>query len=598
MFVSRVQINNFRNFRSLDISMGQSAVRVGENKVGKSNFLHALRLVLDPSLPDSARQLRPEDFWDGLQSPMTTREIIEVVIEFMGFADDTSLLAILQDSLIQGEPEPAARFTYRFRPRPTLDPEKVPTEEDYEFIIFGGIDERNRISYEERRWLPLDVLPALRDAEADLGSWRRSPLRPLLDRLQVPENDVQEAAKKIDEATGTLLELPRLKDVDSHIKKRLEKMVGALFAVDPSLGFTPTDASRILRSLRLYIDGDKQRALSEASLGISNVLYLTLLALELEVKEETGERAATILAIEEPEAHLHPHLQRLVFHDFLRRGSPVLLTTHSPHVASVAPLKSLVLLRDGGPSVGSLGTSTAKADFSDQEVADLERYLDATRGEILFARGVILVEGAGELFVIPAFAEALGFPLDRYGLSVCSVHGTDFDPYVKLLGSNGLNIPFVVLTDGDRIYVEGEVRYEGLSRAITLVSHMSAEERESLQALWKDHQWDLLRRQCRPYGVFVGERTLEADLFDEGYGEAFLEVFTELKAGKAIVERAKAIADQGTPIGDGDLEQLLRDIERFGKGRFAQRLAEKVKTEKIPAHIRDAITYLINRVRM
>lgn len=598
MFVSRVQITNFRNFHNLDISMGQSAVIVGENKVGKSNFLHALRLVLDPSLPDGARQLRAEDFWDGLERPVTTRQIIEVVIEFMDFAENTTLLAVLQGSLIQGEPKPVARFTYRFRPRPTLDPDKVPTEEDYEFIVFGGINERNRITYEERRWLPLEVLPGLRDAEADLGSWRRSPLRPLLDRLHVPENDVQEVAKEIDEATGTLLELPQVEHVDSHIKKRLEKMVGALFTVDPSLGFTSTDASRILRSLRLFIDGDKQRALSEASLGISNVLYLTLLALELEAKEEAGERAATILAIEEPEAHLHPHLQRLVFRDFLRRASPVLLTTHSPHVASVAPLRSLVLLRDGGPSIGSLGTSMAKANLSDQEVTDLERYLDATRGEILFARGVILVEGAGELFVIPAFAEALGFPLDRYGLSVCSVHGIDFDPYVKLLGPNGLNVPFVVLTDGDLTYVDGEVRYGGLFRATRVASYLNAEGHESLQALWKDQQWDLLRKECRAYGVFVGERTLEADLFDEGYGEAFLEVFTELKAGKAIVERAKVIAGQGTPIGNENLEQLLRDIERFGKGRFAQRFAEKVKAEKIPEYIRDAITYLISRVRV
>lgn len=596
MFVSRVQITNFRNFRSLKISMGQTAVIVGENKVGKSNFLHALRLVLDPSLPDSARMLRLEDFWDGLESPITGGQIIEVVIEFMGFADDTALLAILQDSLVQGEPEPVARFTYRFRPRLTLNPEKVPSEEDYEFIVFGGIDERNRISYKERQWLPLEVLPALRDAEADLGSWRRSPLRPLLDRLHVPEDDIQEAAKEIDEATGTLLELSQLKDIDSHIKKRLEKMVGALFAVDPSLGFTTTDASRILRSLRLFIDGDKQRALSEASLGISNVLYLTLLALELEAKEEAGERAVTILAIEEPEAHIHPHLQRLVFHDFLRRASPVLLTTHSPHVASVAPLKSLVLLRDGGPSLGSVGTSTAKADFSNQDVADLERYLDTTRAEILFAHGVILVEGAGELFVIPAFAEALGFPLDLYGLSVCSVHGTDFEPYVKLLGPKGLNIPFVVLTDGDRIDEEKGVRCEGVSRATKLVDLVNTEERESIQELWNNRQWDSLREKCQNHGIFVGERTLEADLFDNGYGEAFLEVFTELKAGNAIIKRVKVIVDQGTPMGDRNLEQLLRDIERFGKGRFAQRFAEKVKKEKIPAYIRDAITHLIDQV--
>ncbi len=62
MKISRVQIKNFRNFASLDVALGEHAVIVGENKVGKSNFLFALRLILDPSLPDTARKLRDEDF--------------------------------------------------------------------------------------------------------------------------------------------------------------------------------------------------------------------------------------------------------------------------------------------------------------------------------------------------------------------------------------------------------------------------------------------------------------------------------------------------------------------------------------------------------
>jgi putative ATP-dependent endonuclease of OLD family len=71
MRISRIQIENFRNFHHLDVSLGDPCVIVGENKIGKSNFLFALRLLLDPSLPDSARQLRDEDFWDGLPRPLT-----------------------------------------------------------------------------------------------------------------------------------------------------------------------------------------------------------------------------------------------------------------------------------------------------------------------------------------------------------------------------------------------------------------------------------------------------------------------------------------------------------------------------------------------
>jgi len=70
MRISRIQISNFRNFFKVDIKLGDNAVIVGENKVGKSNFLYALRLILDPSLPDSDRKFCDEDFWDDLFRPI------------------------------------------------------------------------------------------------------------------------------------------------------------------------------------------------------------------------------------------------------------------------------------------------------------------------------------------------------------------------------------------------------------------------------------------------------------------------------------------------------------------------------------------------
>ena len=68
MHLSRITIENFRNFQSLDVALGGNLVIVGENRVGKSNLLYALRLIFDPSLPDSSRQLGRADFWDGLDA--------------------------------------------------------------------------------------------------------------------------------------------------------------------------------------------------------------------------------------------------------------------------------------------------------------------------------------------------------------------------------------------------------------------------------------------------------------------------------------------------------------------------------------------------
>src|SRR6266478_6458447 len=104
MRISHISIQNFRNFHSLEVDLGPHAVIVGENKIGKSNLLHALRLVLDPSLPDSARQLRDEDFWDGLPRPLTAKDRVLIAIEVTGFEDREDQTAILADHLVQSEP--------------------------------------------------------------------------------------------------------------------------------------------------------------------------------------------------------------------------------------------------------------------------------------------------------------------------------------------------------------------------------------------------------------------------------------------------------------------------------------------------------------
>lgn len=74
MHISRVQIRNFRNFKSIDVPMSKNSVLIGENRAGKSNFIHALRLVLDTSLPDRSRSLKISDFWDGIEDPFAEGE--------------------------------------------------------------------------------------------------------------------------------------------------------------------------------------------------------------------------------------------------------------------------------------------------------------------------------------------------------------------------------------------------------------------------------------------------------------------------------------------------------------------------------------------
>ena len=93
MQLARISISNFRNFSALDVELAGNVVVVGENRVGKSNLLYALRLLLDPTLPDSTRQLAFSDFWDGLTVPAADNRIT-IAVEISDFEEDLDELAL------------------------------------------------------------------------------------------------------------------------------------------------------------------------------------------------------------------------------------------------------------------------------------------------------------------------------------------------------------------------------------------------------------------------------------------------------------------------------------------------------------------------
>ena len=266
MRIDRLQITNFRNFKVLDVCLEAHAVIVGENRVGKSNLLHALRLLLDPSLPDTARQLREEDFWDGLARPLMEEDRITISVDFADFENHDEQLASLAEHLISSEPM-VARLTYVFeRIAGSDDPN------DCDFSIYGGDRPENVVHSEIRRRLPLDLLPALRDAEGDLANRRRSPLGALLDQAvaNTDEEELENIGEQVTQATTAITELPSIKDLSEAVTARLASMVGSSQSGDFQLGVGPADPQRLIRALRPLID-EGRRGIGEASLGSASL---------------------------------------------------------------------------------------------------------------------------------------------------------------------------------------------------------------------------------------------------------------------------------------------------------------------------------------
>jgi putative ATP-dependent endonuclease of the OLD family len=438
MYLASLSVENFRIFDDevkklyLELQPGLNLI-VGENNSGKSAIIDALRLILGTQDREWAR-ITHQDF--HIKSGTTAKQFtIRCTFKKLDINEAAFFLEWLEPVTLGDTTE------YQLNVRLTAT-----RREDYELrerfdraisveVKAGPDKEGKAFDGQARESLRATYLKPLRDAEQELAAKRGSRLSQILfahPTMESQDNldDTASLAGIMAELNKTISEHVSVVDSVDHLnQKYLQNLTLADDSLAARIQVAPTYLRGVLERLSLsLVDGELEDI--RHGLGLDNLLFIATEFLLLQ-----GPNAPLRLAlIEEPEAHLHPQLQlRLV--EFLESqlidsSTPVqvLLTSHSPHLASAVNLEHLVVIRRA--EVFPMSREHTMLDASDY--VHLRHFLDVTRSNLFFARGVLVVEGPAEQLLLPVIAELIGRPLAKYGVSVVNVGGVGLSRYARI----------------------------------------------------------------------------------------------------------------------------------------------------------------------
>jgi len=639
VYISKLLLRNFRNFHtaSLSFKKGVNTI-IGENGAGKSNLFYALRLLIDDSMPRSIR-FYENDFNRAIGEWAGHWIVIQIEFEELDSGEEAQSIAMHKIGEADCFESTKGTYSLFFRPRIDIrrslfelsEKEDKTKEELYELLetisvndyetVFtgrGNIDfsiDSNYSAYvgdfesisfpdpdEERTDIygikmygisipnefACTFAKALRDVEADLRSYRDNPLINLLrdKEKNIPIDKKSDIENKVDELNNSISALDEVKNVSMGISQTMRDTVGATYAPNINIkSELPDDMERLLQSLKLWVgdpdEEDYDGRLGELSLGGANLIYISLKLLEFE-RIKKDEKIANFILIEEPEAHIHNHIQKTLFQKLDKESTQVFISTHSTHISSVSAIGSVNILARGLKKAEIFNPSK---NLLPNEISKLERYLDANRTNLLFAKGVILVEGDAEHILIPQMIKrVLGVSLDELGISIINIGSTGFENIAQLFHVDRVRKKCSILTDNDISIVplpkdqKDDDKYQKDCRNSQI---SGAARKVSLEKFCTVNEY------VEP---FYAKHTFEVDFLMANNAHELKKTVRTAYKRESDIDRINSLLDHTKVEISG--KEVLRLADSFGKGWFAIMVTENIDhLTNIPDYIIKALVF-------
>ncbi|MGK8801142.1 ATP-dependent nuclease [Acinetobacter seifertii] len=491
MYISSINICNFRNFVNEEIKFNDSLnIIIGHNNAGKTNLLKALNLVIDINhtkrleIADFNKEISLEELKENPPKVEIQVSIKKSENTSESYFDD---LVTISSWLTKLEDDFEAKLTYVFflpendlqnyhtmisHVDTNLDENKqkqiIWNLIEHNFLrlyihkIYGG-DSSNKETADRESLSKIDVqfLDAIRDIERDLFTGKNTLLREVLeffidydiksddkkDKDQI-RAEIRTRKDDFENNMSGLIDILRTR-LDAGKKEILEytEQTGASFnGAMPDFDSSPSDFE-MLSTLKLIVQYETgiKIPITHNGLGFNNLIYISLLLAKMQLNSSqeyfgSNSKIFSTLIIEEPEAHLHPSMQ-YKFLKFLKENHKskkvrqIFITSHSSNITSAVDIEDIICISSNS---GTTKASNFKEIFKDDVASKfyVQRFLDATKSEMLFAPKIILVEGIAEQLLLSVFAQYINLSLEDQHVSVINIGGRYFDHFLKIFNKN------------------------------------------------------------------------------------------------------------------------------------------------------------------